>query len=53
MNHKCLTLGDEKSPPAPLFQRGELKSPFGKGGFRGILVFAAKLSVPLARSAYE
>jgi len=25
-----------KSPPTPLFLRGELKSPFCKGGFRGI-----------------
>jgi hypothetical protein len=26
----------ENPPPAPLFLRGELKSPFAKGGFRGI-----------------
>ena len=31
-----------KIPPAPLFQRGVLKSPFSKGGFRGILIFTVK-----------
>jgi hypothetical protein len=30
------TLEGGKSPPTSLFLRGELKSPFGKGGFRGI-----------------
>jgi hypothetical protein len=53
MNHKSLTPGDEKSHPAPLFERGLLKSPFGKGGFRGILVFAVKPSVPLAWPTYN
>jgi hypothetical protein len=32
-----------KNPPCPLFQRGVLKSPFGKGEFRGIWVFTVKL----------
>jgi hypothetical protein len=32
----------EKIPPSPLFQRGVLKSPFSKGGFRGILGFTVK-----------
>jgi hypothetical protein len=41
MNHKYLTPDDE-NPPYPPFQRGVLKSPFGKGGFRGIWVFTAK-----------
>jgi hypothetical protein len=31
-----------KIPPTPLFQRGVLKSPFAKGGFRGIWIFTAK-----------
>jgi hypothetical protein len=31
-----------KIPPAPLFQRGVLKSPFNKGGFRGIWFFTVK-----------
>ena len=31
-----------KIPPAPLFQRGVLKSPFNKGGFRGIWTFTVK-----------
>ena len=31
-----------KIPPTPLFQRGVLKSPFNKGGFRGILIFTLK-----------
>jgi hypothetical protein len=31
-----------KIPPPPLFQRGVLKSPFGKGGFRGIWIFTVK-----------
>jgi hypothetical protein len=34
-----------KIPPTPLFQRGVLKSPFGKGGFRGILIFTVKPAV--------
>ena len=41
MNHKCLTPGDE-NPPYPPFQRGVLKSPFIKGGFRGIWFFTLK-----------
>ena len=41
MKHKCLT-ARIKIPPAPLFQSGVLKSPFEKGGFRGILLFAIK-----------
>jgi hypothetical protein len=35
MNQKCLSPRDEKSPLPP-FSKGGLKSPFGKGGFRGI-----------------
>jgi hypothetical protein len=42
MNHKDLTPEDEKIPPTPLFHRGVLKSAFGKGGFRGMLVFTIK-----------
>ena len=34
-NHKCFTPEDEKSPLPP-FSKGGSKSPFGKGGFRGI-----------------
>ena len=34
--------GDENPS---LFQRGDLKSPFNKGGFRGILTLAVKLAV--------
>jgi hypothetical protein len=36
MNHECLTPEDEKSPLSPFFKRGILKSPFAKGGIRGI-----------------
>jgi hypothetical protein len=36
MNHECLTPEVEKSPLPPFFKGGILKSPFGKGGFRGI-----------------
>ncbi|OHE32592.1 MAG: hypothetical protein A3K40_06800 [Syntrophobacterales bacterium RIFOXYC2_FULL_60_23] len=32
MTYKCFT-PRMKIPPTPLFERGVLKSPFGKGGF--------------------
>jgi len=44
MNNKCLTPEEEKSPLPPLFQRGVLKSPFGKGGFE---VFHGKKNLEL------
>jgi hypothetical protein len=40
-----------KIPPAPLFQRGVLKSPFNKGGFRGIWFFTVKLAATLKARA--
>ena len=36
MNRKGLTPEDAKSPLPPFFKGGCLKSPFNKGGFRGI-----------------
>ena len=42
MSRKCLTPEDEKSPLPP-FIKGEFKkSPFEKGGFRGIWFFTVK-----------
>jgi hypothetical protein len=35
-----------KITPTPLFQRGVLKSPFNKGGFRGILIFTLSPRLP-------
>jgi hypothetical protein len=32
------------NPPAPLEKRGEEKSPFGKGGFRGIAPWFFKIT---------
>ena len=46
MNH-ILTPRDEKSPPFPLFQRGVLKSPFIKGGFRRVWFFPVKPVPPI------
>jgi hypothetical protein len=45
INHKCFTPEDENLP-YPLFQRGVLKSPFGKGGYRGIWIFTVKPAAP-------
>jgi hypothetical protein len=44
MTYECHTPEDEKSPLPPFSKGGFKKSPFIKGGFRGILVFMVKLT---------